>query len=134
MNGVAPILKKELREIWRDPYTLGIALFLPLILLFLFAYSLNLDVKNIPLAVVDMDNSAESRAYVQAFVNTDKFDLKYHPDKPEEATRLLDQGKAQVVILISTGFAQTLLGGGEATVQTLVDGTFPTSARRRRYP
>ncbi|NOZ70629.1 MAG: ABC transporter permease [Chloroflexi bacterium] len=129
MNGITPILKKELREIWRDPYTLGIALFLPLILLFLFSYSLNLDVKNIPLAVVDMDNSAESRAYVQAFVNTDKFNLKFHPDKPEEAARLLDQGKAQVAILIPTGFAQTLFGGGEAVVQTLVDGTFPTSAR-----
>ena len=129
MNGILPILKKEFREIWRDPYTLGIALFLPLILLFLFAYSLNLDVKNIPLAVVDMDNSAESRAYVEAFVNTGKFNLIQYPEKPEDAERLLDQGKAQVVVLIPTGFAQTLLGGNTAAVQTLVDGTFPTSAR-----
>ncbi|MFQ5433404.1 MAG: ABC transporter permease [Anaerolineae bacterium] len=129
MNSILPILKKEFREIWRDPYTLGIALILPVILLFLFAYSLNLDVKNIPLAVVDMDNSAESRAYVDAFVNTDKFNLKFYPDSPTEAERLLDQGKAQVVVLIPGGFAQTLSGGGTASVQTLVDGTFPTSAR-----
>lgn len=57
MNGILPILRKEFREIWRDPYTLGIAIFLPLVLLFLFAYALNLDVKNIPLAVVDLDHS-----------------------------------------------------------------------------
>jgi ABC-2 type transport system permease protein len=129
MNGTLSILKKEFREIWRDPYTLGIAIFLPLILLFLFAYSLNLDVKNIPLAVMDLDNSPESRAYAAMFINTGKFDLKYRPTSPRAAGRLLDQGKAQVVVLIPSGFSQTLLGGGTAEVQTLVDGTFPTSAR-----
>jgi len=129
MNGVLPILKKEFREIGRDPYTLGIAIFLPLVLLFLFASALNLDVKNIPLAVVDLDNSAESRAYIQTFVNTSSFDLKYYPATPDEAERLLDQGKAQVVVLIPSDFSRTLLGGGTAEVQTLVDGTFPTSAR-----
>lgn len=129
MNGIAPILRKEFREIWRDPYTLGIAIFLPLVLLFLFAYALNLDVNNITLAVVDQDNSPESRAYTEMFVNTGKFILKYRPPNSHEAGRLLDQGKAQVVILIPSGFARTLASGETAEVQTLVDGTFPTSAQ-----
>jgi len=98
-------------------------------LLFLFAYALNLDVKSIPLAVVDLDNSPESRAYVEMFVNTDKFNLRYRPTNPQEAGRLLDQGKVQVAMLIPSGFFRTLAGGGTAEVQTLVDGTFPTSAR-----
>ncbi len=129
MSGVMPILKKELREVIRDPYTLGIAAFLPLVLLFLFAYSLDLDVKNIPLAVVDMDNSAESRSYVAMFVNSGSFDLKYRPATPDEAARLLDQGKAQAALLIPSGFSRALQDGRTAEVQTLVDGTFPTSAR-----
>ncbi|MFQ5615296.1 MAG: ABC transporter permease [Anaerolineales bacterium] len=134
MNAILPIIQKEIREIWRDPYTLGIALFLPLILLFLFAYSLNLDVENVPLAVLDQDNSAESRAYVDAFLNTGRFvripiRLKYRPASVAEAERLLDQGRAQVVMLIPPGFSKTLTGGGTADVQTLVDGTFPSSAR-----
>lgn len=126
---IRTIIKKEIREIWRDPYTLGIALVLPVILLFLFAYSLNLDVKNIPLAVFDQDNSRDSRAYVDAVINTGKFDLSYRPATPEDAERLLDKGAAQVVIMIPSGFRQTLLEGGSAEIQTLVDGTFPTSAR-----
>ncbi len=128
-NGVVPILKKEFREIWRDPYTLGIAIVLPLVLLFLFAYALNLDVKDIPLAVVDLDHTAESRAYTQALVNTGKFILAYRPASPKEAERLLDQGKAQVVLIIPGGFGRALRRGETAQVQTLVDGTFPTSAR-----
>lgn len=129
IQDILTIIKKEIREIWRDPYTLSIALILPVILLFLFAYSLNLDVKNIPLAVLDQDNSHDSRAYVDAVVNTGKFDLRFRPATPMEAERLLDEGKAQVAILIPQGFRQTLLEGGSAEVQTLVDGTFPTSAR-----
>lgn len=129
MNNTLTIIKKEVREIWRDPYTLSIALILPLILLFLFAYSLNLDVKNIPLAVLDQDNSHDSRAYVDVVINTGKFDLRFRPSTPAEAERLLDEGKAQVAILIPNGFQQTLLDGGSAQIQTVVDGTFPTSAR-----
>ncbi len=34
---ILAILRKEIAEIWRDPYTLGMALVLPLVLLFLFA-------------------------------------------------------------------------------------------------
>ncbi|GMR11276.1 MAG: ABC transporter permease [Anaerolineae bacterium] len=129
MNGIIPILKKEFREIWRDPYVLGLAIFLPLVLLFLFAYSFDLDVKNIPLALVDLDNSAESRAYADMFVNTGKFELKYRPADPDEAMRLLDQGRAQVAMLIPAGFSRALAAGETAEVQTMVDGTFPTSAR-----
>ncbi len=128
-NGVLPILKKEFREIWRDPYTLGIAIFLPLVLLFLFAYALNLDVRNIPMAVVDLDNSPESRAYVQSFVNTGTFDIRYRPGSPRDAAYLLDSGQAQVALIIPGGFAHALRRGETAQVQTLVDGTFPTSAR-----
>jgi len=129
MNGVIPILRKEFREIWRDPYTLGIAIFLPLVLLFLFAYSMNLDVKNIPLAVVDQDNSPESRAYVEMFINTGSFELKYRPLNSKASGRLRDQGRVQAAILIPAGFSRKLASGETAEVQTLVDGTFPTSAR-----
>jgi drug efflux transport system permease protein len=128
MNSILPILKKELREMRRDPYILGVAILLPLVLLFLFAYALNLDVKDVPLAVVDLDRSAESRSYANAFVNAGKFNLKYRPTNPNEAARLLDRGAVQAVLVIPGGFSRSLLEGGTAQVQTLLDGTFPTSA------
>ena len=89
MNGILPILKKECREIWRDPYTLGIALLLPLVLLFMFGYALNLDVKDISLAVVDLDHSHESRTYTDPVVNSDCFDLRLRRDNIQGAARFL---------------------------------------------
>ncbi|MFQ5611858.1 MAG: hypothetical protein ACE5H9_06960 [Anaerolineae bacterium] len=70
-KGIWPVLRKEIRELLRDPYTLGIAVVFPLLLLFLFAYALNLDVKAIPVAVYDQDRTAQSRAYARSFVNAD---------------------------------------------------------------
>src|SRR5512143_1697013 len=67
------VLRKETREILRDPYTLGIALVLPLIMLFLFAYGVNTDVRNIKLIVLDFDRTAASRDYAQAFVSSGYF-------------------------------------------------------------
>jgi len=129
VSGVTPILKKELREIWRDPYTLGIAVFLPLILLFLFAYALNLDVTGIPMAVLDLDHSRESRRYVDAFTSTGRFKLESRLVSPDQMGELLDRGTVQVALLIPSGFERSLSSGGQAEVQTLIDGTFPDYAR-----
>jgi ABC-2 type transport system permease protein len=129
MSTLLAIVQKEFREIWRDPYTLGVVIFLPLVFLFMFGYALNLDVENIPLAVVDLDNSPEGREFIDAIVNTGKFDLRYRPTDPKEGGRLLDQGKVQAVVMIPSGFSHRLLGGEAAHVQTLIDGSFPTSAR-----
>ena len=38
MNGIWAVTRKEAREIRRDPITLGVALALPVVMLFLFAY------------------------------------------------------------------------------------------------
>lgn len=51
-------MRKEALEIIRDPITVGIALFMPLLMLFLFAYAISLDVENAPLVIVDHDKSA----------------------------------------------------------------------------
>lgn len=129
MNNVLTIIQKEFREIWRDPYSLGVAVFLPLVMLFLFGYALNLDVKNVPMAVVDLDNSPSSRAYIAAFINTKKFDLKFQPSDPATAGYLLDRGKVKIALFIPSGFSQNLAAGKTTQVQTLIDGSFTSTAR-----
>lgn len=69
------ILKKECYAIMRDPYTLGIAIVMPLILPFLFGYAINLDVKNISTAIFDRDNSSHSRTYVEKITSSGYFDV-----------------------------------------------------------
>ena len=72
---IAAVTKKETREILRDPITLGIAIVFPLLLMFLLTYAITLDVRDIRLAVLDEDGSAESREYVAKFLGSGYFRL-----------------------------------------------------------
>ncbi len=126
---IIPILRKELAELWRDPYTLGIALVLPLVMLFLFAYGLNLDVTNIRLLVYDQDQSAESRSYVQAFVNSRYFSVVGAARNEADITRALEAGDAQAALVIPPGFGRDLSAGRPANAQTILDGSFTPTAQ-----
>jgi len=123
------IFKKEIIEIKRDPYTLGIAILMPLILLLLFGYALNLDVKNITTIVFDQDKSLHSRDYVQSITSTDYFNVKYYVNTYSEIEKLINQGKAKTAIIIPGNFAQNIVSGTPTTVETIVDGTFPPTAK-----
>ncbi|NJC96623.1 MAG: ABC transporter permease [Anaerolineae bacterium] len=123
------ILRKETREILRDPYTLGIALALPLVMLFLFAYGVNTDVRNIKLAVLDYDQSADSRAYAQTFFNSGYFISTDVIRNYEQASDMLDRDTADAVLVIPSGFARTLSRGEQVQVQTLIDGSYTPSAQ-----
>lgn len=122
------VAKKETREILRDPITLGIAIVLPLILMFLFTYAITLDVREIRLAVLDEDGSPESREYVASFLRSGYFRQQAAVRNPREIARLLDGGKVRVALTIPAGFSRNLRQGLPADVQTLLDGSFANTA------
>ncbi len=126
---ILAILRKEIAEIGRDPYTLGMALILPLVLLFLFAYGLNIDVKNISVIVLDQDQSTDSRAYQRAFVNSGYFTLVGVAQSQEDIQRALDTGAAHVGLVIPPTFGRELAAGRRVDVQAIVDGSFPPTAQ-----
>ena len=120
--------RKEVLEIVRDPITVWIALFMPLVILFLFGYALSFDVENAPLIVVDHDKSAASRALTDQFLNTTYFRLVAAPDDERVAEHALMQGKARAVLSIPPDFGRRLARGEAAPVEFLVDGTYASTA------
>lgn len=122
------IARKEAREIRRDPITLGIAMVLPLIMMFLLAYAITLDVREIRMAVLDEDGSADSREYVAGFLRSGYFRLQAIVHSFGEVERLLDYGAARLVLVIPEGFARTLAQGRPVDVQILLDGSFANTA------
>ncbi len=125
---IMAVAKKETREILRDPITLGIAIVLPVIMMFLFAYAITLDVKEIPLAVLDFDRSAESREYIAGFLESGYFRLQTAAQNPQEIDRLLDRGTVRMALIIPPEFSKRLGQGLPSEVQTLVDGSFSNTA------
>ena len=71
---IFPIVKKEFRQIKRDKRVLTVMLFIPALMLFMFGYALNFDIKHTATAVYDEDNSSVSRDFVDQFFRSEYFD------------------------------------------------------------
>jgi ABC-2 type transport system permease protein len=122
MNKALAVAKKEFRQILRDRRTLMILLFIPVFFLLLFGYALNFDVRNVALAVQDRDQSTESRALVNAFVNSGYFDLVASFYSDEELRRLMDTNTARAALVIPENTGRALRRGDRAPVQVLING------------
>jgi ABC-2 type transport system permease protein len=61
MGKISYMARKEVRHILRDSKSLIIAILMPILMTLLYGYAINLDTKNIKLAVLDYDRSSPSR-------------------------------------------------------------------------
>jgi ABC-2 type transport system permease protein len=128
VSGFVALLSREVREILRDPFTLGIAFVMPVVLVVLFAYGVNLDVDHLATAVVDGDKSQESADYIDRFSRTGYFVIVALPKRFDDAEALLRRDAVKAVVLIPPGFSRDLLGGRAASAQLILDGSFPPTA------
>jgi ABC-2 type transport system permease protein len=117
------LIRKEFLQLRRDPRLLQIVLVAPVFQLFIFGYAVTTDVKHVALAVYDEDRTSDSRALAARFTNSGYFDLVATPEQGEEVNRLLDAGRAQLVLHIPRGFAKDLARGRAAPLQLLLDGS-----------
>ncbi|MDD8026772.1 MAG: ABC transporter permease [Acidobacteriota bacterium] len=125
---IRPIIRKEFRQIRRDPRTLVFLLALPGFLLLMFGYALNFDFKHIPLAVCDQDGTQASRDFLARLGTTEYFDILYRLDDPRLVDGLFGRDQAKVAVVVPRGFADDLSSGSGAPIQVLLDGTNSTSA------
>lgn len=128
MNRFFAIFKKELRQISRDPLSLALLIFVPVMLLILYGYALSFDVKHIAVAVLDQDRSVQSRELLDSLFQNPYFDRVGALSALEEADVWLDRGQARAVLVVPVDFSQALSRGERASVQVLVDGSDATAA------
>ncbi len=116
------IALKEVNHILRDVRSLIIAILMPLIMTFLFGYAINLDIKNIKLAILDYDRSPESRLLASTFYNSGYF---ARPSQGADLTGiefLFKRRIANAVLTIPPGFGSALGSRTEYQLGLLVDG------------
>jgi len=116
------IALKEVRHILRDPRSLTIAIGLPVLMTLLFGYAINLDIKNIRLAMIDFDRTAESRDLASRFYNSGYFVRPRAGTDVAGAEGALQRGDADAVLIIEQGLARTLGTGEACQLGLTVDG------------
>jgi ABC-2 type transport system permease protein len=122
------LLRKEFRQMLRDPRSRRMLFISPIVQLVIFGYAINTDVHEVPTAVADHDATEPSRALVDALTASGYFVVKERVDRPAALVGALDRGDALVAIEIPRGFAADLAAGRVASVQILVDGSSSNTA------
>ena len=122
------MLIKEFIQVFRDPRMRIVLFVLPALQTIIFGYAVNMDVKNIPVAVMDLDNSAESRDLVAVMASSGYFVTEARIGSYNEARALLDRGSVRMALVINHGFADDLRGGRTADAQVLLDGSDSNTA------
>lgn len=118
---------KEIAQFRRDPITVALAFFLPLIALCVYGYATRLEIKNIPVALINHDKGKLSRDYVERlFSNNQMLAMKWDGNDP---LKPLDEGEAKATIVIPPDFSKRIRDRKEVTVQAIVDATDVNNAR-----
>jgi ABC-2 type transport system permease protein len=123
MKRIISVTKKEFIEIRRDPRTLAMILTLPTVMLFMYGYAINLDLKSIKTVIYDLDKSKQSRELIGKFRNSGYFKIVKYVDEYNDVDKYLDSGKARVAICIPPDFSRKLARKEMADLQTIVDGS-----------
>ena len=122
------VARKEVLHILRDRRSLFIVVIMPVTLMLLFGYGVNLDLKRLPLYVYDQDGTQQSQDLLKHFQASPYFQIVRAVDGYSSVVRALDDGSARMGVVIPWNFSQQLGAGSPAHVQALVDGTDDNSA------
>jgi len=114
--------QKEIIQIMRDWRTLVIILLMPIVLMFFFAYAVNLLVDHMPTAVADMSKDTRSRAFIEALEISGYFDVKMYVEDEDAVVRAIDAEQVKAGLVIPPDFAaQVERGSGQ--VMIIFDGS-----------
>lgn len=122
------LIKKEVLQIVRDPSAMLIAFVLPPVLLFLFAYAVSLDVKNVNIGLVLESDGQYSRDLAAAYNATSYFNVTPARHR-KEVERGLISGSLTVFVVIPQDFdARMADPNSTASIQIITDGSLPNVA------
>ena len=121
------LIRKEFIQTFRDipSVVLVIYTFAEIVLC---GWAITMEVRHIPTAVLDRDNSPASRSLIERFQQGQNFHLDFYPSDEADVESLLDSGQAMLGIVIPPGLGRDVAAGKPTNIQVLVDGTQSNSA------
>jgi ABC-2 type transport system permease protein len=122
------LLKKELRQIVRNPFMLRAIIMVPLLQMLLLVPAVTFQIKSLNMAVMDNDHTPASRELLAKLSGSSFFRISSTPAGYSEAERLLYSGDADIVLIIPDDFSKGLAGVTTPRLQVLVDAVNATNA------
>ena len=118
---------KETRQILRDPSSGLIAFVLPMLLLVIFGYGINLDTEHLRLGVCDEDGGSEAASFTAQLTGSRYFNII--PGSRAELDVLLETERIRGYVVLPQDFSRTMNRGQDtAPIQVVTDGSEPNTA------
>ena len=115
------IFSKEFKHIFRDPFTLMMALLLPLAIVLILGNSMEFNIQSISMAYLDHDKTQSSRKLVETFASSNYF-IPYMVETPTQGEADIRKEQAKMFLFIPPDFEKEIIAGRKGTVQILLDG------------
>ncbi|AGO54181.1 hypothetical protein ALQ63_01188 [Serratia plymuthica] len=119
---------KETRQILRDPSSGLIAFVIPLMLLFIFGYGINLDSSKLRLGILMEQQSEDARDLAHAFAGSPYIEPTIS-DNRQQLIQLMQAGRIRGLVVIPNDFDKQLARPHDsAPIQVITDGSEPNTA------
>ncbi len=128
LRRLAALCRKESYQIVRDPSSILIAFVLPVLLLFIYGYGINLDANRVRLGIVQQDGGVEASRFVQT-LQASPYIAASLSNSETAMRQQLQLGSVRGVVILRSDFsAKVRQGQGAAAIQLLTDGAEPNTA------
>ncbi len=122
------MLIKEFIQVFRDKRARILLIVPPIVQMVIFGYAATLEIRHVPTAIVDYDNSQVSRDLISRFQSSRYFDIRKCLTDRNQIPEAIDRGDVTMAIQINAGFAQDIRKGQTAHVQLIVDSANSNTA------
>lgn len=126
---ILTLIYKEILAVWRDKKSRTVLIVPPILQLMIFSLAATLDVKNVPIGILNRDSGAESYELLQRFHGAPTFNKIIYLQSVEDIVDVIDNQKAVMVIHIDEQFSRNLRANKTADVQMIVDGRKSNTAQ-----
>jgi ABC-2 type transport system permease protein len=128
LGRIRGMLIKEFIQVFRDKRSRFVLFGPPVIQMLIFGYAATLEIRHVPTAVLDFDNSQASRDLISRFAASPYFDVRARLNERRQISDLIDRGQVIIALQINSGFAQNLYKGQLAHLQVIVDSSNSNTA------
>jgi len=119
---------REALELWRDPIRLGFALLGTAFLMLVIGFGITTDVDNLAFAVLDRDQTPQSRTYLEELRGSRYFTERAPITDGRTLQRRLESADIRASIEIPPGFGRKIKAGQRTEVGVWLDGAMPFRA------
>ncbi len=127
------LMLKECYQIVRDPSTIFISVFFPLLLLFLYAYGVSLDLNHLRIGLVMEDTAPDAQSLAKSFTDSRYFDVKIVRDR-RELIDDIERGSIRGFAVIPSYFTDFRNRSDKvAPIQSIADGSETNTANFFQY-